>query len=199
MIRCSIIIHSTAGNCFIMGSHLREAFQGLGYDARLYRVKDDDLHILANTQETTNDFYEDIISLGEANTSTLVKGSIIILGSPSRLGNVTPEMTAFMDTAWPLRESGELDGKFFGCFTSSVDDPAETAHTLENMAHWAQSLGMVHIPYRNQEKNGAQLQPSTGVAHFSGKDGAIRPSDAIGKALTAYAQSIAKVAGKINP
>lgn len=193
MKRCSIIIHSTTGNCFIMGSHLKEAFAEMGFDARLYRVKDDDLHILANAQESTNDFYEDITALGEANTSTLIKSSLIILGSPSRFGNVTPEMGAFMDSAWALRESGELEGKFFGCFTSSSDETEEPSRALETMAHWAESLGMVHIPYGAQAKPGASAQPPSGVVHRAGKDGAIRPSQATGKALEAYAHTMAKI------
>ncbi|AEC01313.1 hypothetical protein Spico_0071 [Parasphaerochaeta coccoides DSM 17374] len=193
MKRCSIIIHSTTGNCFIMGSHLKDSFAEMGFDARLYRVKDDDLHILANTLESTNDFYEDIISLGEATISTLIKSSLIILGSPSRFGNVTPEMNAFMDTAWPLKESGELEGKFFGCFTSSSDETDEPSRALETMAHWAQSLGMIHIPYGTQIKPGVPAQPPQGVVHRAGKDGTIRPAQSMGKALEVYAHTMAKI------
>ena len=63
MKRCSIIIHSVSGNCFIIGNYLKELMAERNVDARLYRVDDPDLHIWANTQETTNEFYEDICEL----------------------------------------------------------------------------------------------------------------------------------------
>ncbi len=53
MKRCSIIIHSVSGNCFIIGNYLKELMAERNVDARLYRVDDPDLHIWANTQETT--------------------------------------------------------------------------------------------------------------------------------------------------
>ena len=80
MKRCSIIIHSVSGNCFIIGNYLKELMAERNVDARLYRVDDPDLHIWANTQETTNEFYEDICELPLVGDSTLHKSDMIILG-----------------------------------------------------------------------------------------------------------------------
>ena len=103
MKRCSIIIHSVSGNCYIIGSYLKELMTERNVDARLYRVEDPDLHIWANTQETTNDFYEDILALPIVSTSTLTKSDMVILGSPTRFGNISAEMKTFLDTTLPLR------------------------------------------------------------------------------------------------
>ena len=61
MKRCSIVIHSVSGNCYIIGSYLKEALSKRNVDVRFYRVEDPDLHIWANREETVNDYYEDIV------------------------------------------------------------------------------------------------------------------------------------------
>ena len=63
MKRCSIVVHSVSGNCFIIGSYLKEALEKRNVDVRFYRVEDPDLHIWANKEETANDYYEDIMGL----------------------------------------------------------------------------------------------------------------------------------------
>ena len=88
MKRCSIIIHSVTGNCYIIGSYLKDLLCERNVDARLYRVEDPDLHIWAEKQDTTNDFYEDILALPVASVELLHKSDMIILGAPTRFGNM---------------------------------------------------------------------------------------------------------------
>ena len=79
MKRCSIIIHSVSGNCYIIGSYLKEALEKRNVDVRFYRVEDPDLHIWANQEETANDFYEEIIELPVVTPEKLLKSDMIIL------------------------------------------------------------------------------------------------------------------------
>ena len=79
MKRCSIIMHSIGGNCYILGSYFQELLKDRGVDARLYRVKDDDLHIWAERLDTTNEYYEEILALPEAGLETLHKSDMVIL------------------------------------------------------------------------------------------------------------------------
>ena len=73
MKRCSLIIHSVSGNIYIIGEYLRQKLVELGVDARLYRVEDSDLHILANRMDSVNQYYEDILELPVASEETLLK------------------------------------------------------------------------------------------------------------------------------
>jgi NAD(P)H dehydrogenase (quinone) len=187
MKRCSIIIHSVSGNCFIIGSYLKELMDQRNVDARLYRVEDPDLHIWANTQETTNDYYEDILALPVASLSTLLKSDMIILGSPTRFGNITAEMKTFLDTTLPLSKDRSLETKFFACFTSCSHSTCEGAHTLNAMIYWSQNMGMLHIPYGVHEEIENLDQPVAGIVHLAGKEDAIRPSEQLGEEMEAYA------------
>lgn len=187
MKRCSIIIHSVSGNCFIIGSYLKELMQERNVDARLYRVEDPDLHIWANKQETTNDFYEDILALPVASLSTLLKSDMIILGSPTRFGNITAEMKTFLDTTLPLSKERSLETKFFACFTSCSHSTCEGAHTLNALIYWSQNMGMLHIPYGVHEEIDNLDQPVAGIVHLAGKEDAIRPSEQLGQEMEVYA------------
>jgi len=156
-------------------------------DARLYRVDDPDLHIWANTQETTNDFYEDILALPVVSLSTLLKSDMIILGSPTRFGNITAEMKTFLDTTISLSKDRSLETKFFACFTSCSHSTCEGAHTLNAMIYWSQAMGMLHIPFGVHEEIEYLDQPVAGIVHLAGKEDAIRPSDRLGKEMEVYA------------
>ncbi len=194
MKRCSIIIHSVSGNCYIIGTYLKELMAERNVDARLYRVDDPpDLHIWANTQETTNDYYEDILALPIVSTSTLLKSDMIILGSPTRFGNISAEMKTFLDTTLSLSKDKSLETKFFACFTSCSNSTCEGAHTLTAMIYWAQSMGgMLHIPFGVHDELDFCDQPVSGIVHLAGKEGgAIRPpSDRLGKEMEVYADTL---------
>jgi NAD(P)H dehydrogenase (quinone) len=191
MKRCSVIIHSVSGNCYILGSYMCELLNARSVDARLYRVEDTDLHIWANKQETTNDFYEDILALPVATTELLFKSDMIILGSPTRFGNVTAEMKAFLDSTYELSEQRSLESKLFACFTSCPHSTNEGVHTLDSMIYWAQSQGMIHIPFGVRTDINSHNQPASGIVHLAGSNNAIRPSEQLGKVMEAYADQLA--------
>lgn len=191
MKRCSIIIHSVSGNCYILGSYFKDLLEERNVDARLYRVEDSDLHIWANEQETTNDFYEDILALPVATTELLFKSDMVILGSPTRFGNVTAEMKAFLDSTYTLSEERSLEGLLFACFTSCPHSTNEGVHTLDSMIFWAQTQGMIHIPFGVRVDMNSQNQPAAGIVHLAGTNNSIRPSEQLGHVMEAYADQIA--------
>ena len=192
MKRCSLIIHSVSGNIYIIGEYLRQKLVELGVDARLYRVEDSDLHILANTKDSVNQYYEDILELPIATEETLLKSDMIILGAPTRFGNMTAEMKAFIDRTYPLSESRELEGRLFGCFTSCAHSICEGSHALDSMLYWAQNMALIHIPYGVHTEIALSNQPVAGIVHLEGKENDIRPSDRLGGVIETYARAIAE-------
>ncbi|MFA5514244.1 MAG: flavodoxin family protein [Sphaerochaetaceae bacterium] len=191
MQRCSIIIHSVSGNSYIIATYLQELLQERGVDARLYRVEDSDLHIWANKSDAANDFYEEIQALAVANESNLLKSKMIILGCPTTFGNVSAEMKAFMDSTYHLAESRALEGRYFACFTSCDHSVAEGAYCIDSMVHYAQTMGLTHIPLGMHSTLSWANQPVSGIVHLAGKESSIRPSQQLGEILAVYADSLA--------
>ena len=192
MNRCSIIVHSVNGNSYIIATYLQEQLKERGVDARLYRVEDADLHIWANKSDSANDFYEDILALPIASESTLLKSRMVILGCPTTFGNVSAEMKTFMDSTYALMESRQMEGRYFACFTSCTHSICEGAFCLDSMVHYAQTMGMVHIPLGIHDSIAWANQPVSGIVHLAGKENAIRPSKQLGDVLAVYADTLAK-------
>lgn len=191
MERCSIIVHSVSGNSYIIATFLQELLNERNVDARLYRVEDADLHIWANKSDAANDFYEEIQALPVASESTLMKSRMVILGCPTTFGNVSAEMKAFMDSTYELALNRSMEGRLFACFTSCDHSVAEGAFCIDSMVHYAQTLGMVHIPLGMHEDLAWANQPVSGIVHLAGKDNTIRPSQQLGDILAAYADTLA--------
>jgi NAD(P)H dehydrogenase (quinone) len=174
-----------------MSTYMQELLQKREVDARLYRVEDADLHIWANASDTANDFYEDIQALPIANETTLLKSRMVILGCPTTFGNVSAEMKTFMDSTYPLMESRAMAGRYFACFTSCTHSICEGAFCLDSMVHYAQSMGMIHIPLGIHDSLAWANQPVSGIVHLAGKEHSIRPSQQLGEVLEVYADTLA--------
>ncbi len=198
MKRCSIIFHSVCGNCFLIASSFRDALAAEGVDARLYHVEDDDLHVWANKLEVANDYYEEILDLPVANSEKMLKSDMIILGSPTYFGNVSAEMKQFMDSSSMYFNDGSLSGKYFACFTSGSYAEGGGLLTIQSMIHYAQHMGMIHIPVGKQVHHIDPQQPDSGIMHHSGPESAVRPSDRLENAILFYAKLLAKALG-VNP
>ena len=192
MKRCSLIIHSVSGNIYIIGAYLKEKLVEAGVDARLYRVEDGDLHILAASKDTVNQYYEDILELPVASEETLLKSDMIIIGAPTRFGNMTAEMKAFIDSTYAMSESRALKGRLFGCFTSCTHSICEGSHALDSMLYWAQNMALIHIPYGVHTEVALSNQPVAGIVHLEGKENDIRPSDRLGAVIETYARTVAE-------
>ncbi len=191
MKRCSIIIHSVSGNCFIIGSYLKEALEKRNVDVRFYRVEDPDLHIWANKEETANDYYEEIISLPVVTPEKLLKSDMIIFGCPTVFGNVSAEMKTFIDSTVAMCEDHALADKFFACFTSCKYSLCEGSRALDAMTFWAQGNGMIHIPFGIHKEMPSCHQPVQGIAHLEGKESLVRPSTQLGEEIEMYAENLA--------
>lgn len=191
MKRCSIIIHSVNGNCYIMGSYLKEKLEERNVEVKFYKVEDPDLHIWANQSETANDFYEDILAMPTVSIEKLEKSDMIIIGCPTIFGNVSAEMKAFLDSTWNLSENKSLEYKLFACFTSCKNSICEGAYALDSMIHWAQNMSMLHIPFGVRCDKADCMNPVSGLLHLEGKEGLIRPSMTLGNDIEYYADNLA--------
>ena len=110
--RANIIFHSVSGNLYLIASSIRESLTKAGVDARLYRIEDQDLHLLAADRNDVNEYYEDILSLPIAKNEKLLSADIIMLGIPSVFGMPSAEIKAFLDGTMRLYESRSLEGKY---------------------------------------------------------------------------------------
>ena len=115
----------------------------------------------------------------------------LIMGSPTRFGNMAAPLKYFLDGTSSLWVSGELAGKPAGVFTSTQTMHGGQETTLLSMMLPLLHQGMllVGIPYTERALNQTQSGGTPyGASHVSG--------DAQGNPLTDHERTLAQVLGR---
>jgi len=123
----------------------------------------------------------------------------VIFGSPTRYGNMTAQLKAFIDTTAPLWLKGEMEGKVGAVFTSTATTHGGQESTLLTMMNPMLHLGMiiVGVPYstpgmlHTDGRGGTPYGPSV-VAGGRGELPPAKEDLEIGRALGKRVAEIAK-------
>ncbi|MFT4861302.1 MAG: NAD(P)H dehydrogenase (quinone) [Pseudohongiellaceae bacterium] len=97
----------------------------------------------------------------------------LVLGSPTRFGNMSGALKAFIDTTGALWASGSLIDKPFGVFTSTASMHGGQESTLLSMALPMIHHGMVYVglPYSEAALNSTSSGGTPyGASHVAGSD-----------------------------
>jgi len=146
---------------------------------------------------------DDIPSTGDlyAELSELEQCSGLLLGSPTRFGNMAAAMKYFLDSTSPLWLRGALEGKPAGVFTSTGGLHGGQESTLLSMMLPLLHHGMLvaGIPYSVPElsitKSGGTPY---GASHVAGPDNQQALTDEEAKLCIAQGQRIAELALRLH-
>jgi NAD(P)H dehydrogenase (quinone) len=129
----------------------------------------------------------------------------LILGSPTRFGNMSAAMKYFIDGSLNAWLSGDLIGKPAGVFTSTGSLHGGQESTLLSMMLPLLHHGMliVGLPYSEPDLGSTRTGGSPyGASHVAGSDGSIpiseeehRLAKALGRRVAQTAQALRSVAG----
>ena len=158
--RANIIFHSISGNLYLIAEAFKEGLRNNGIDARLYRIEDEDLHVLAAERNDVNEYYEEIFNLPVASNEKLISADLIMLGIPSRFGMPTSEEKVFLDKTWPLYKSGALKGRKFYAIASSPISEEDGEKAAMCLYSWSQMMGLVNLPYAPYVHKEGELMPN---------------------------------------
>jgi NAD(P)H dehydrogenase (quinone) len=106
----------------------------------------------------------------------------IILGSPTRFGNMAAQMRNFLDQTGPLWATGALVGKIGGAFTSTASQHGGQEMTITSMHTTMLHHGMiiVGLPYSfagNMRMDEVSGGTPYGASTLAGTDGSRQPSE----------------------
>ncbi|KSW21003.1 NAD(P)H dehydrogenase [Cellulomonas sp. B6] len=132
-----------------------------------------------------------------ATPDDLVWADVVLLGSPTRFGNVTSQFQQFVDTLGPLWAEGRLADKVYSAFTATQTAHGGQEETLLSIhtavMHWG---GIVVAPGYTDPLKFADGNPY-GVSHVTGPDNDAPLGDAQLDALDHLAQRAISVAEKL--
>ncbi len=137
-----------------------------------------------------------------ATVDELADYDAMIIGTPTRFGNMTAQMKNFLDQTGGLWEQGKLIGKVGSVFTSSATQHGGQESTIlaTQIVLLHQGLVIVGLPYSFQGQMG--LQEVTGGSPYgastiAGGDGSRQPSDNELAGARFQGRHVAQIAAKL--
>lgn len=144
--RIAVVYYSATGNMHRLAEAFAEGAAKAGAQVRLRRVAElaPDEAIEANPAWRAH--RDDTVHVQQAGLEDLRWADGIVLGTPTRFGNVSSQLKQFLDTTSSLWLAGELAGKPVTGFTGSMDAHGGQESTLLALYHTVIHWGGVILP-----------------------------------------------------
>lgn len=190
-----VVFHSIYGHVQALANAVAEGAQEVpGVEVVLRRVREFPEYVQHMEEEKGYSYqvYQSQQPIPICTLGDLVEADGVLFGSPTRYGNMTAQMKAFIDSTVQLWLKGSMEGKPAGVFTSTASCHGGQETTLVTMMLPLLHLGMVilGIPYSTPGMIHTEARGGTpyGASTIAGAAGELQP--------TVEDLALAKVQGK---
>jgi NAD(P)H dehydrogenase (quinone) len=197
MTKVLVLYYSSYGHIEKMAGAVAEGVREAGAEAVIKRVPELVPEEVAKKSAFKLDQAAPIATVDE-----LADYDAIIIGTPTRFGNMTAQMKNFLDQTGGLWAQGKLIGKVGAVFTSSATQHGGQESTIlaTQIVLLHQGLVIVGLPYSFQGQMG--LQEVTGGSPYgastiAGGDGSRQPSDNELAGARYQGRHVAQIAAKL--
>ena len=180
--KVSVIFHSMYGHVFKMAEAVAEGAKLVeGANVGLYQVpetlSDEILHLMGAVEAKKQFAHVPLASM-----DILAESDAVIFGTPTRFGNMTAQMRAFLDATGQIWAKGSLVGKPGSVFTSSGTQHGGQESTILSFHITLLHHGMVVVGLPYSEKRQTIMTEITGGSPYgastiAGGDGKRMPSE----------------------
>ncbi|WP_027340557.1 NAD(P)H:quinone oxidoreductase [Halonatronum saccharophilum] len=198
-----IPFYSTYGHVYKMAEAIAEGVEKVeGVNAELRRIEE------AIPEETLKEIgafeaQKDFAHIPECNLDDLKEADGIIIGTPTRFGNIAGQVQNFLDTTGSLWMEGALIGKVGSVFVSTASQHGGQETTIRNLHTTLLHHGMiiVGLPYSFagqgtiDEISGGSPYGATTIA---GSDGSRMPSENELEGARFQGEHVAKIVAKMT-
>jgi NAD(P)H dehydrogenase (quinone) len=144
-VRVAIVYYSATGTVAEIARQMVEAAEKAGAEVRLRRVAElaPASAIAANAAWANNHTATAATPLASADD--LIWADAVIMGSPTRFGNVAAQLKQFLDTLGPVWQQGLLADKVYSGFTSTGTRHGGHESTLLALTHTFHHFGGIVV------------------------------------------------------
>ena len=198
MTKVLVLYYSSYGHIERMADAVAEGVRQAGADAVIKRVPELVPEDVARKSHFKLDQKAPVATVAE-----LADYDAIIIGVPTRFGNMAAPMKYFLDQAGGLWAQGKLIGKVGSVFTSSNTQHGGQESTILTTHVVLLHLGMVIVglPYSfagQMDMAGITGGSPYGASTIAGADGSRQPSDNELAAARFQGRHVAEIAGKLR-
>lgn len=197
MTKVLVLYYSSYGHIETMAAAVAEGAREAGADVVVKRVAETVPEELARNSGFKLDQAAPIATVDE-----LTDYDAIIIGTPTRFGNMTAQMKSFLDQTGGLWAQGKLIGKVGSVFTSSATQHGGQESTIlsTHIVLLHQGMVIVGLPYSFAGQMGVSEVTGGspyGASTIAAGDGSRQPSDNELAAARYQGRHVAQIAAKL--
>lgn len=202
--KVAVVYYSLYGHVLQLARAVAEGVESVeGVEVLLRRVSEfDAVERFIESNEAARKVREDQREIPVCTLDDLRTADALILGSPTRFGNMAAQVKQFLDSASSLWMEGALEGKPAGLFTSTASSHGGQEVTLLTMMPPLLHLGMiiVGIPYSTPGMLHTEARGGTpyGASTIAGPKGELSPAAEDLQIAKVLGQRVAVLAKKIR-
>lgn len=197
MAKVLVLYYSSYGHIETMSRAVAEGARGAGAEVDIKRVPE-----TAPAEVVASAHFKTDHEFPEAQPDDLANYDAIIVGTPTRYGNMSSQMASFFDRTGGLWAQGRLIGKVGGVFTSSASQHGGNEATIlsvhKTLLH--HGLVIVGLPYSFQGQLGVSEVAGGspyGATTIAAGDGSRQPSQVELDGARFQGKHIAEIAAKL--
>ena len=200
MAKVLVLYYSSWGHVETMAHAIAEGARGVGdTTVDVYRVPE----LVPESVQQQAGYKTDQAAPVLADPNTLADYDAIVLGTPTRFGNMSSQLRNFLDQTGGLWFQGKLIGKVGSVFAATGSQHGGQETTLTSMHTTLIHHGMVvvGVPYSVQElSNMTEITGGTpyGATTMAGGDGSRQPSENELAIARAQGRHVAEIATKLH-
>jgi NAD(P)H dehydrogenase (quinone) len=196
--KLAIIYYSSTGTVHAMAERLQQAGEKAGAEVRLRQVAELAPEEAIASNAAWSQHFDRTRNEPKATADDLVWADAVLLGSPTRYGNVASQLKQFLDTLGPQWGQGLLADKAYSGFTSTMTRHGGQESTLLALYNTVHHFGGILVtPGYTDPTKFADGNPY-GVSHVTGGNNDAPLTDDIYAALDHMAERIIRVAAKLT-
>jgi NAD(P)H dehydrogenase (quinone) len=197
-VNVSVIYYSSTGTTHAMAERLSQTAEKAGAEVRLRQVAELAPDEVVRSVDAWAQHREETKDLPVAVADDVVWADVVLLGSPTRFGNVAAQLKQFIDTLGPQWGQGLLADKVYAGFTSSQTDHGGQESTLLALYNTIHHFGgLIVSPGYTDPVKFADGNPY-GVGHVTGPNNDTELGSTEYDALDHLAERAVEVARKLK-
>ncbi|WP_250446439.1 flavodoxin family protein [Actinotalea sp. C106] len=197
MTNVAIIYYSSTGNLQSMAERLEKAASGTGAVVRRRHVEEIAPQAAIDGNPGWAEHVRAIQDEPKATPEDIAWADVVLLGSPTRYGNVTSQFQQFIDTLGPLWAEGRLADKVYAGFTSTQTTHGGQEGTIQQIYRMAAHFGGIIVPPGYTDPLKFVDGNPYGASHVSGAEGDLPLDDATTAALDHLAERAIRIAERL--
>jgi NAD(P)H dehydrogenase (quinone) len=192
--KVTVIFYSATGNVTALARHVAESAEKAGAEVRLRRVAELAPQSAIDSNPAWAENAKATAEIPEATPDDILWADAVLMGSPTRYGNIAAQLKQFIDTLGPLWFQGLLADKVYSGFTATAGKHGGNESTLlalyNSFHHFG---GIVVAPGYAGEDLFANASPY-GAAHF----GSGEIDEVVLKGATAQTERVVNTAAALK-